>query len=62
MPITFSEAHKCLLNNGWQPIPGGKGSHRKYTKNGKGFTLPYHGNNKDLSKYVEKGLKRVLNI
>ena len=61
MPIKYREAHKKLLSNGWQlNMKGGKGSHRKYKKDGRMFPLPYHGDNKELSHSVEKQLKNLL--
>ena len=61
MPIKYRQAHKMLLDNGWELLKTGKGSHRRYGKKGhKPFTLDWHGGNKDLKKYMEKSLLKEL--
>lgn len=38
-----TELHKIIARNGWVLIPGnGKGSHTRYTKDGKIYTVPFH--------------------
>lgn len=60
MPIKSKDAHKMLIANGWQHIKGGKGSHRKYTKDNETIILAWHGGGKDLKPYQEKQIKLAL--
>lgn len=41
--MKVSELHQIISRNGWVLLPGqGKGSHLKYEKNGKRYTVPFH--------------------
>ncbi len=60
MPYKYREAHKLLIQNGWRLVAGGKGSHRKYKKGGRIFPLPYHGDNQELSKGLDKKVRNLL--
>lgn len=59
MPIKTREAEKMLLNDGWELVKGGKGSHRRYKKGNRFYTLPYHGSGKDLSPRVEQTFRKL---
>jgi predicted RNA binding protein YcfA (HicA-like mRNA interferase family) len=62
MPMTIKEAEKLLKEAGYKEVKGGKGSHRKYVKEGalRPFILPSHG--KELSRIVEKSIKETLDV
>lgn len=62
MPMTVREAEKLLKNAGFKEVKGGKGSHRKFTKDDyKGFViLTAHG--KELSAVVEKSVKKAVGL
>lgn len=59
MPMTIKEAETILRLIGFQEVPGGKGSHRKFEKAGeRPFILLNH--KKELSRIVESTLKKAL--
>ena len=46
--MKYSELHKIIQKNDWVQIPGrGKGSHIRYRKDGKIYTVPFH-NGKEI--------------
>lgn len=59
--MKYSELHRIIRENGWIEIPGrGKGSHTRYSKDGKIYTVPFHkgkeiGN--DLAKKILKDME-----
>lgn len=58
--MKYAELHRILKQNGWIPLKGkGKGSHIKYTKDGRNYIVPYHGGqeiNRSLAKKILKDL------
>lgn len=55
MPTTSKEVIKKLLADGWT-LKSIKGSHQKYSKNGKIMIVPHH--NKELKKGLLKSLEK----
>ena len=55
--MKISELHRIIRQNGWTPLPGkGKGSHVRYVKDGKIYTVPFH-----KSKEIDNGFaKKIL--
>ena len=56
--MKYRELHRIIRKNGWVLIPArGKGSHKRYTKDGAIHTVPDHG-----SKEIDNNLaKQILN-
>lgn len=53
-----TELHKIIARNGWVLIPGkGKGSHTRYTKDGKIYTVPFHKGKEIDNDFAKKILK-----
>lgn len=41
--MKFTELHRIIREHGWRPLPDrGKGSHIRYEKDGKRYTVPFH--------------------
>ncbi len=60
--MKYTELHKIILLNGWTEIPGrGKGSHKRYTKDGKIYTVPFH-KGKEIGNSFAKGILKDLGI
>ncbi|MBR5042090.1 MAG: type II toxin-antitoxin system HicA family toxin [Bacteroidales bacterium] len=57
-----SELHRIIRQYGWIPLPNrGKGSHVRYVKNGKIYTVPYH-KSKEIDNVFAKKILKELNI
>lgn len=58
--MKITELHRIIRQHGWTPLPGrGKGSHVRYAKDGKTYTIPYHKSreiNNDFAKRILKDL------
>ena len=56
--MKYSELHKIIRENGWALIPGrGKGSHARYSKDGKIYTVPFHNGKEIGNDFAKKILK-----
>jgi predicted RNA binding protein YcfA (HicA-like mRNA interferase family) len=41
--VKYTELHRLIVQNGWTELPGrGKGSHKRYEKDGRIYTVPFH--------------------
>ena len=53
-----SELHRIIANAGWTLLPKkGKGSHTRYTKDGKVYTVPFHKGKEIDNNFAKKILK-----
>jgi predicted RNA binding protein YcfA (HicA-like mRNA interferase family) len=60
--MKMTELHRIILQSGWVEIPGrGKGSHKRYKKDGKIYTVPYH-KGKEIGNDFAKRLLKELGI
>ena len=60
LEMKYSELHRIILRNGWSLLPDkGKGSHRRYTKNGRIYTVPNHGSKEIDNEMAKKILKEL---
>ena len=56
--MKVSELHQIISRNGWVLLPGqGKGSHLKYEKDGKRYTVPFHKGKEIHNAFARKILK-----
>lgn len=55
-----SEFHKLVKKNGWSLVKA-EGSHYIYEKNGKRYSVPFHGG-KELGKGLEKKMKKEMGL
>ena len=56
--MKVSELHHIISRNGWTLLPGqGKGSHLKYEKDGKRYTVPFHKGKEINNMFAKKILK-----
>lgn len=56
--MKVSELHKIISRNGWTLLPGqGKGSHLKYEKDGKRYTVPFHRGEEISNAFARRILK-----
>ena len=56
--MKYTELHKIIQRNGWTQIPSkGKGSHTRYTKDGKIYTVPFHKGKEIGNDFAKKILK-----
>ena len=57
-----TELHLILLQHGWTLLPDhGKGSHRRYEKEGKRYSVPYH-KGKEINDIFAKRILKELGI
>ena len=55
-----AELHRIIQQAGWILIPGkGKGSHMIYEKDGKKYTVPYHGSREIDNRFAKLILKEM---
>jgi len=60
--MKVSELHQIISRNGWVLLPGqGKGSHLKYEKDGKRYTVPFH-KGKEINNAFAKRILKDLGI
>lgn len=58
--MKYTELHRIILQNGWTETPGrGKGSHKRYEKDGKKFTVPYHAGKEINNRFAKQILKEM---
>lgn len=58
--MKYSELHKIIQQNGWIQLPGrGKGSHIRYTKEGKIYTVPFHKGKEIGNDFAKQILKEM---
>lgn len=56
----MTELHRIILRNGWVPLPyKGKGSHVRYTKDGKVYTVPFHKGKEIGNDFARRILKTM---
>ncbi len=55
-----TELHRILLQHVWTLLPDhGKGCHRRYEKDGKRYTAPYHKGKEINDMFAKKLLKEL---
>lgn len=55
-----AELHRIIRKAGWTVLPGkGKGSHKIYVKDGKKYTVPYHGSREIDNRFAGLILKEM---
>ncbi len=53
-----TELHRIITRNGWVLLPKkGKGSHTRYTKDGRIYTVPFHKGKEIDNDFAKKILK-----
>ena len=58
--MKFTELHRIIRENGWQPLPNrGKGSHVVYEKGGKEYTVPFHKSQEIGNSFAKTILKKM---
>ena len=58
--MKFSELHRIIKANGWIESPQkGKGSHRRYTKDEKIYTVPFHQEKEIGNDFAKRLLKEM---
>ena len=58
--MKYSELHRIILQNGWSPLPKkGKGSHVRFTKDGRIYTVPFHKGKEVHNDFAKKILKEM---
>ena len=58
--MNYSELHSIIQKNGWTQIPGrGKGSHVRYKKEGRIYTVPFHKGKEIGNDFAKKILKNL---
>ncbi len=56
----MTELLRIILRNGWVPLPyKGKGSHVRYTKDGKVYTVPFHKGKEIGNDFARRILKTM---
>ncbi len=56
--MKFSELHRIITAHGWVLLPQkGKGSHRRYTKEGRIYTVPFHKGKEIGNDFAKRLLK-----
>ena len=56
--MKITELHKIIADAGWVLLrKKGKGSHRRYTKDGKIYTVPFHKGKEIDNNFAKKILK-----
>ena len=56
--MKYSELHKIITINGWKILPGkGKGSHKRYSKDGRIYTVPFHKGKELVNDFAKRILK-----
>ena len=60
--MKYSELHRIVKQNGWVLLPKkGKGSHVRYYKNGRIYTVPFH-KVKEIGNDFAKAILRDMGI
>lgn len=55
-----TELHRILSQNGWIPLHDrGKGSHIRYEKDGKRYTVPFHKGKEINDSFAKRILKEL---
>lgn len=62
MPMTIKEAEKLLKDAGFHEVKGGKGSHRKFVKENFPRPVILTSHSKELSKVVEKTVRKAVGL
>lgn len=58
--MKMTELHKIIIRSGWIPLPDrGKGSHVRYTKDGKIYTVPFHKGKEIGNDFAKRILKEM---
>lgn len=58
--MKYSELHRIIRRNHWRPVPErGKGSHVRYEKNGRIYTVPFHKGREIDNEFAKKILKEL---
>ena len=56
--MKITELHRIIRQHGWAPLPNrGKGSHVRYVKDNKIYTVPYHKGKEIDNEFAKKILK-----
>ncbi len=60
--MKYAELHRIIRKNHWRPLPErGKGSHIRYEKDGKVYTVPFH-KGKEIDDIFARKILKDLNI
>ena len=58
--MKYNELHRIIRKNGWVLLPvKGKGSHKRYEKDGRIYTVPDHGSKEIDNAFAWQILKRM---
>ncbi len=58
--MKFSELHRIIAANGWIPLPKkGKGSHVRYFKDGRIYTVPFHQGREIGNDFAKRLMKEM---
>ena len=58
--MKYTELHRLITKNGWVELPKrGKGSHKRYVKEGKVCTVPFHKGKEIGNDFVKKILQEM---
>lgn len=58
--MKFTELHRLVTQNGWTLIPKkGKGSHLRYEKDGRIYTVPFHKGKEIGNDFAKQILKEL---
>ena len=56
--MKYTELHRIIVRNGWTLLNGkGKGSHARYEKEGRIYTVPFHKGKEIGNDFANKILK-----
>lgn len=56
----MTELHKIITKSGWVPLPDrGKGSHIRYIKDGRIYTVPFHKGKEIGNDFAKRILKAM---
>jgi predicted RNA binding protein YcfA (HicA-like mRNA interferase family) len=60
--VKHREVRKRLAKAGVEETNQGKGSHRTFKRGDDGYTVPYHGDNRDVPRPYLRDLQRIFEV
>ena len=58
--MKYTELHRLITKNGWVELPKrGKGSHKRYVKDGTVYTVPFHKGKEIGNDFAKKILQEM---
>lgn len=58
--MKYSELHRLIVQHGWTEVPKrGKGSHKRYVKDGRIITVPFHKGKEIGNDFAKKLLQEM---